>query len=134
MKHFIKRFPMVIVLVMLICNSAFAVTVYGLHLPANQVWVGGGSVSRSGNYSYVYARCMSVYPDNNDNDTYKKIQGRITYNGAVISEKSYYVIKEGNGDYELKVKDGYLGLSKVAIEFRGNSNKSAYADVFYDGM
>lgn len=40
---------------------------------------------------------------------------------TLIMTEDYVVLKEGNGYQELYIKDGYLDLETVYIQFRGNT-------------
>lgn len=110
---------------------AFAVTVNGFSLPSNQIWVSPGDVSRSTQYPYVIVRCDAVYPESGI-DLFSKVQSRLMFNGTQISNTE--IISEGSGDQNLDILGGYAGESRVTIEFRGNTNKAAIANLFYDGM
>lgn len=103
-----------------------------ISLPENQVWTSGASIQRTGNYSYVWAGCDSVYPKSGT-DNFSKIQARIVdSSGVLIMSKDYEVLSEESPiDTRLFIKEGYLNNRIVYIQFRGNTNKPAEAIVDY---
>ncbi|MGN0254547.1 MAG: hypothetical protein ACI4D6_01005 [Chordicoccus sp.] len=104
-----------------------------LSLPANQVWVTAGNASRSGNFSYVSARCHSVYP-NSGMDTFSTIQCRVANTrGTIISDKTYLLSESAATYTEVKLKEGYLSSNPVRFDFRGNTSAAAGAVVSYHG-
>lgn len=104
-----------------------------VYLPANQLWSGSYSVSRSGAYGYVSAECNSVYPLSGS-DNFTQIQVTVvSNNNTTIMDGGYTVLKEGAGMYRLRIKDGYLNLKTVYFKFRGNSSSAANAVVSYEG-
>ena len=135
MKKKIKTLSAAIAVMLIVATSvpALATTVYAFELPSGKVWVSPGNVSRSKDYSYVLAACLTVYPESGD-DNFHKIRCRLTYSGEVISEDSSVTLTEGAGNEKITLKQGYLGLSSVSIEFSGNSNAGAFTNVFYDGL
>ncbi|MCM1091392.1 MAG: hypothetical protein NC092_08200 [Butyrivibrio sp.] len=102
-----------------------------IHLSANQVWTGSYSISRTGDYSYVYARCNSVYPPSGT-DNFTKIQARlVNSSGTLIMTATYVVLNESEGYKKLYIADGYLNENPVYIQFRGNTKDAAEAIVSY---
>ena len=99
----------------------------------NKVWSDGYETSetRSMRYSSVYARNISVYPDNGGTDTFSKIHVRVeTQYGTVISDETALI--ESSTNTEIDIYEGYLDTDLACFSFRGNSNSSAVADVYYD--
>lgn len=111
---------------------ALAVSNQVLSLPSGQVWTSGSSISRTGNYSYAFARNHSVYPYSGT-DQYELIQCRIVNSsGTRISEEPYVPLSETAGSYSLVyLREGYLGYKTILFQFRGNSTNAAYAVVSY---
>lgn len=126
-----------ILLVTLIIISSFsciATTRQSIHIPSNQVWTTAGSETRTGAYSYVYARNHSVYP-NSGTDTFTTIQCKIENSSGtrVCSSNLYYLKETSNSNTKISLREGYLNTQTVYFKFRGNSNSSAYAIVSYYG-
>lgn len=125
---------MVFVMMAMSFIPAFAQNHQTIRLPKNKVWMTAGDTSRSGNYSYVRASCDSVYPIQG-NDTFQRIQVRVKdTKGHVISVEPYTVLKEGAGQKNVTLKEGYLAARTVKFQFRGNSDAEAYAVVNYYGL
>lgn len=101
---------------------------------ANMTWTSDSdhTDSRSGQYSTVYARCYSVYPDSGT-DTFQQIRCRVTNGyGSVIS--SEVTLKEtASSNTAITIKEGYLSTRFVGFQFRGNTNASANSSVYYNG-
>lgn len=131
-----KKITTVIVAMAMFCMmsiSALAATNVVVSLPKDQAWTSKKSVTRTGSYSYIEASCDSVYPTSGS-DNFSKIQARVVNSaGTLIMTKDYEVLKEGDGYQELHIKDGYLALDTVYIQFRGNSSSAAEAVVNYRG-
>lgn len=111
---------------------SFAAYKQSISLPENQVWKTAGSVSRSGNYSTVGARCHSVYPESGT-DNYTTIQCR-ALNSSGVAITSVTKLHETAADYTLiSIKEGYLSATSVTFQFRGNTSNAASAIVSYRG-
>lgn len=104
-----------------------------VYLPANQLWTGSYSASRSGAYRYVNAQCNSVYPISGE-DNFTRIQVTVvSNNNTTILEDEVATLTEGQGMETLNIKNGYLNLRTVYFKFRGNSSSAANAVVSYKG-
>ena len=109
--------------------SALASTM--ISLPENQVWTSKAAISRTGSFSFVYAKCESVYPSSGS-DNFTKIQTRlVNSSGKLIMKKDYETLTEGKASSLLYIKEGYLADKTVYIQFRGNTNAAAEAVVDY---
>lgn len=101
-----------------------------LHLKGT-AWI---MTERTGNYSYVLAKCVAVYPDGEyDTDNYTKIRCRITQgtNGTLWSDE--YVLEEGKAGKRIDLYEGNLTYKKVTFNFYGNTTGlTAYTHVKYD--
>lgn len=130
----VKSIVMMTLAVCLLLSMHVFATRETLSLPKNQVWVSCGTV-RSGNYSYVSARCYAVYPIDGGSDTFTRIQVQVTNSaGTVISLSSAYTLYEtASSSSQLSLKEGYLATKSIQVRFRGNSSAPAYADVYYYG-
>lgn len=103
-----------------------------IYLPANQVWV-IRNATRSTRYSYASATNHAVYPVKGE-DTFTRIQARLTNtSGTVISLASPVTLYEGAGSTNIYIREGYLNLTNIRFNFRGNSTAAAYTDVTYLG-
>ncbi len=135
MKFFKKHRISILValgMIMITCVPVFA-TSRTIELPKDQVWTAKFSEPRTGKYSQVSAECDSVYPLSGS-DNFTRIHCRVVnQSGTVISAQSYYVLTEGMSSTYIPIKEGYLNLSVVYFQFRGNSNSPAYAAVSYYG-
>ncbi len=104
-----------------------------IYLQKNQVWNVRASVTRSGQYSEVSARCYSVYPISGT-DNFKKIQviARDTL-GKNITK--LYTLNERDSEVTfVKINEGSLNVSNVVFAFRGNdADHPANAHVYYNG-
>lgn len=101
---------------------------------ANMTWTSDSdhTDSRSGQYSTVYARCYSVYPDSGT-DTFKQIRCRVTNGyGGVISDE-VLLSESASSNSTITIKEGYLSTRFVGFQFRGNTKASANASVYYNG-
>ncbi len=130
-----KMFISIITILLLLAinfGSVLAGTNVTLYLPAQQIWTASRSATRSLKYEYVRAGCDSVYPTSGE-DTFKKIQVRVTESGNVITEQSKYTLVEGDGIKKIKIANGYLDKKTVWFSFRGNTSSAAYAVVDYYG-
>lgn len=120
-----------------LCMTASAASVNNrlIKLPYNQEWTSNYSVGRTGNNRDVGAQCSSVYPISAAIDTFSKIQFRVVNgSGTLIIDEPYVVLNEGDSDFTYcNLKNGYLGLTEVNFQFRGNSVASANAVVSYTG-
>ena len=109
--------------------SGYLKTIY---LLPNQVWTDRYDHTgvRTGSYSYVDVTCHSVYPESG-RDTYSKMQVRLadTYGNDL---SSIYTIKEATGANKVYLLEGYLNITNIYYEFRGNSSSDAYASVTYE--
>lgn len=122
----------VLAMIFVLAIPAFAVDQQVIKIPASQTWTTAGSCSRTTNYTYIYARCHSVYPDSGA-DFFGKVQCRVrNSNATVISEKEYVVLDEGADSFtQIDLKQGYLSATSVYVQFRGNTDKAANAVVSY---
>lgn len=119
-------------MIMITCMPVFA-TSRTIELPKDQVWTAKFSEPRTGRYSQVAAECDSVYPLSGS-DNFKQIQCRVVnQSGTVISDQSYYVLTEGMSSTYIPIREGYLNLSVVYFQFRGNTTSPAYTVVSYYG-
>lgn len=104
-----------------------------LVLPANQTWV-SKSTTRTGKYSDVTARLFKVFPYDNRDDDFTRIQARLTYSNGTAISKVYTLYETANVPTAIKLNEGTLDNTNIRIQFRGNNpNYAAYADVFYNG-
>lgn len=133
-KKIIISFILTLMIVLNGMSTFAAVSNKSITIQADQVWSISLSDKRSTNYSHVSAGCDTVYPFSGS-DNFSKIQTRVVNSsGTVISTQSYTVLQEGSGMKNISLKEGYLGLSTVYFQFRGNSSSSAKAIVDYDGL
>lgn len=122
-----------IIIASTMCIPAFAATRKNIYIPENQAWTSKMSDSRAGNNGDVSATCHSVYPLSGT-DNFSKIQCRsVSSEGVLIVQNEYYVLTEGKGAVLMELRNGYHNLSTVYFQFRGNTNKDAYAVVSYSG-
>lgn len=118
--------------------SAFAATTSVenklIYLPENQKWSNNDTMSRSGCNNFVSASLSSVYPESG-NDSYTRIQVRILSPSGydIMDGVDYVVLHEGQGYQPITIRNGWLFLENVRIQFRGNKNDDAYAIVSYKG-
>ncbi|WP_273327459.1 hypothetical protein [Vallitalea guaymasensis] len=129
-KRTIKLFSIVTIFALLLSTNILAArdTIY---LQSSQKWKSTSAVSRTGQYTYGYAKCYSVYPSSGK-DTFKKIQTHIKSGSTEISDT--YTLNEGSSKTSVVIKEGYLDKKSIVFEFRGNHpDYSAYADVEYFG-
>lgn len=119
-----------------LCGSALAYTNVlnqVIHLNSDFEWSTKHYISRSTKYSYVNARCNSVYPENNSGlpDTFGTIRCHLVdANGEDVS--AIYSLNESSPSYSrVYIYEGYLDLSYVYIQFCGNSTFAAEAVVSY---
>lgn len=104
-----------------------------VYLPANQLWSGSYSVSRSGAYGYVSVECNSVYPLSGE-DNFTQIQACVVSNSNMLLMDDPFVrLTEGAGMTQIKIKEGYLNYKTVYFKFRGNSSSAANTVVSYTG-
>lgn len=102
-------------------------------LPEGQVWTQAGSEDRTGNYSYLSTRCVTVYPKSGT-DNFHRIQAQArTTGGTLMTNNSYYVLTEGNDITRMSIKEGFLGNSKAVFYYRGNGSPGAWTTVSYFG-
>lgn len=112
----------------------YAVSHRLVHLPANQVWMPGGSVWHTPGIKGAVVQCHSVYPDKEGTDNYQYIRCRIVDNyGIIVSMESDKKIQEGTGYQDMELRDGYTQSGTLNFHFRGNTKESAYTDVSYKG-
>lgn len=102
-------------------------------LPANQIWV-SRNTTRTGKYRDVTARLFKVFPYDNRDDDFTRIQARVTSsNGTPISD-IYTLYETDNVPTAIMLHNGKLDITDIRVQFRGNNpNYAAYADVFYYG-
>lgn len=130
-----KLIPCIVALAIAFITSipVFASTTT-ISLSKDQAWTKNYNDTRSKDYSYVTARCHSVYPASGT-DNFEKIQVRIlNSSNTVIMDNDYVTLSEtASTGTEISIKEGYLGVSSVNFQFRGNTDKAASAVVSYDG-
>ena len=135
MKFFKKHRISILValgMIMITCMPVFA-TSRTIELPSNQVWTAKFSEPRTGRYSQVAAECDSVYPLSGS-DNFTRIQCRVVnQSGTVITGNDYYRLTEGMPSTYITIEEGYLNLSVVYFQFRGNTPSPAYTVVSYYG-
>ena len=80
-------------------------------LPANMAWTSDSdhTDSRSGQYSTVYARCYTVYPDSGT-DTFQQIRCRVTNGYGSVIKMSGNVEIPG---WCVKLRDGIMTLKGI---------------------
>ena len=130
-----KVLPIIGTVVLMLSMSIMthAVEKKQISLPADMKWTTKYSVSRTGQYSYVRARCHSVYPESGS-DNYSRMRCRVVNSsGTVISESTYIILTEGASITQIGLKEGYLNLSTVYFQFSGNTVYPAQAIVSYYG-
>lgn len=136
-KKIINSILVMILACMVLSTSAFAVapskreTIY---LSSGQKWNGRAAITRTGDYSTVYARCYAVYPTDGGEDKFTRIQVKIsTIPGVDISD--IYTLRESEAENKsIKIREGYLSETSVRFSFRGNDpDYAAMADVYQDG-
>ena len=104
-----------------------------LNLPKNQAWV-SVSATRTGNYTYCFARCLSVY-SSTSSDNFTRIQVRVVNSkGTCMSTSSALTLSEtASSSSTIHLKNGLLGEKNIRFQFRGNEPKyAATAKVTYD--
>lgn len=116
--------------------TAFADSYTNVHISLGeyQFWTYGRPVTRSGKNNYISVSLESVYPLSGT-DTFKRIQVCVAKDpmGGLIMEKDYETLTEGAGYKDIEIKNGYLDLETVYLQFRGNTEKAAEAVVSYKG-
>ena len=137
MKKRLKKYLSVMgasMLMLSVSMSVFAADSEIISIPADMKWGTKYSASHNTGYSYVRARCHSVYPVSGV-DNFSTIRCRIVNNsGTIISKESYVKLSEGSSDFtKINLKDGYINLSTVNFQFCGNTKASAQAVVSYRG-
>lgn len=119
-----------------LCMTASAASVNNrlITLFADQKWTSDYSVDRTGENGDVGAKCHSVYPISGIDD-FSRIQYRVVNDsGTLIINDPYVVLYEGADTYTYReIKNGYMQLTEVNFQFRGNSDESAKAVVSYTG-
>lgn len=127
----------VVIMVLLSCLPAFAeVRNRVIYIPPNQVWTTGiYSDTHNPDYSYVGARCHSVYPPDGGVEFYKKIHCTVeNAQGVRVSDSVSVLLNETDTDYTaIELRQGYLTVTRVYFKFRGNSSVDAEAVVSYTG-
>lgn len=92
------------------------------------------STTRTGNYSYGEARCLSVYPFNGGTDNYHKIQAKITSSSNSAISDVVVLDERNTTNTKLYIKEGNLGIKNIKFGFKGNDPElSAKASVSYNG-
>ncbi|MBQ3584388.1 MAG: hypothetical protein IJA27_06715 [Lachnospiraceae bacterium] len=105
-----------------------------IFLDFNQQWNGRAAISRTGDYSTVYARCYSVYPADGGTDNYTKIQAKISTIAGVDISDVVTLNETATSNTSISIKEGYLSTTSIRFSFRGNNpDYSAYADVYQEG-
>lgn len=101
---------------------------------ANQVWNVRSAITRTRNYSSVYARCYSVYPTNGGEDNYTRVQVVVKNSDGKNISDIVTLYETASTSEEFRIKEGYLSTKKIKFAFRGNNPKyGARADVSYNG-
>lgn len=122
------------VMFLLSCSMTSLAKSADVAILANMAWTSDSdhTDSRSGQYSTVYARCYTVWPDSGT-DTFEKIRCRVTNGyGSVISNE--VILNEtASSNSTITIKEGYLAIKFVGFQFRGNTKASANASVYYNG-
>lgn len=105
-----------------------------VYLQASNSWsTGAMNVTRNTAYSTVYLKVLSVFPSDGRFDNYTKAKFRIKASGNGIVMSDTYVCSEGE-EYDLKIREGYLDISTIDYQAKGNNSKlSAYTVFNYDG-
>jgi len=90
-------------------------------------------ISRSKSYSYVNARCNSVYPESGSGlpDTFGTIRCHLVNSSGDEISSTYYLNESDTSYKKVSIDEGYLDLSYVYIQFCGNSTFAAEAVVSY---
>ncbi len=116
----------------MICHAGtYEVPIYIL---PNQVWSGDyeHTDSHDPKNEYVYARNHTVYPESGK-DNFSRIQVQVT-NGFDLLISDVVILNEADSDMtSIRLYDRWSDTTFVGFEFRGNSDKEAYAIVSYDG-
>lgn len=129
---FIRGIALSLFVILVLQTNVFAARTV-LTLPKNQAWV-TQSTTRTGNFNDLHARCYSVYPTSGGTDNYKKIQVRATNSSGTVITSTETLVETASTATSLAIRNGYLGISTVKFQFRGNDPAlSAYADVYYHG-
>lgn len=116
--------------------AAYNVEKQVIHLPPNRLWMAVGMVLHKPTNQGALARCENVYPDDGSSDTMRHIYARITESiGTVISEDPQVRLNETFSGYtRIRIKEAYANVvSGIHFHFRGDTVKSAYAVVSYQG-
>lgn len=105
-----------------------------IYISPNRVWTSqsDNTDSRSGAYSTVYARNHAVRPTSGT-DNFAKLQTRVTNGYGTVISATYTLDEGATSSTSIAIKEGYLDSKLVGFQFRGNSDKEAYAIVSYDG-
>ena len=130
-----KRIVTTIISIAMFCMvsvNAFAATDVHIYLLENQIWGSNKLVSRTGNYSYVSVKLISVFPSSGY-DFYEKIQARLLSTTGTPISNGEVTLQEGKGYKPIYIAEGYLTVKKLYIQFRGNKNEAAEAFVSYTG-
>lgn len=132
-----KMFANAFLLMMLCANGIVGFASSGevsIYISPNQVWTSqsDNTDSRSGAYSTVYARNHAVRPTSGT-DNFAKIQTRVTNGYGTVISDTYTLSESATSSTSITIKEGYLASKLVGFQFRGNTNKEAYAIVSYDG-
>lgn len=92
------------------------------------------SDTRSGKYSYVWAKCVAVYPEGRyDKDNFEKIRVRI-FNSSDKPISNLMTLKEGTGNQRVSLYSNCMKYKNIKFGFCGNSEKyRAETRVGYDG-
>ena len=111
---------------------AFAATQRVISLPAGRAWRAMGVETRTGDYSYVHAENLSVFPSSGT-DNLEYIHCRVlTSSGTRLSESEYIELDEKDAGYtEIQLRDGYLTNLEIIFEFRATTTSPATAVVSY---
>ncbi len=132
MKRIMSNIALVLIMAVLFSVNVSATT-KTIDLPKNQKWV-SCSATRTGNYTYCYARCLSVY-STTASDNFTRIQARVVNSsGTRISASSTYTLSEtASSSTTIHLNEGYLSNKSIKFQFRGNEPEyAARAKVSYN--
>lgn len=107
-------------------------------LSAGGYWATGYGDAHDTRYSAIQARCEAVYPVSGYDNITKIHYSADVLDGSSwvnVTTKPYAVLYEGQGNYKMYIRDGYLNAKHVWFKFRNASGLSSNtkAIVWYDG-
>ncbi len=114
---------------------SFAVANQVIDLGTVQAWKKVSTpVYYPGGYSYVQARCQTVYPTSGT-DNLTQIHARIfDVDDQDITRESYVTLTEGTGYHNVYIKDGCIFAQNIYFKFRATSNVSTKAVVDFQAL